>query len=268
MSRPQLIATDLDGTFLGPDGTAPAANLLAVRRAAQAGVPVVVVTGRPARFVNTMDELAETYPLMVTSNGAALYDQATGTLSCVHAIDPDLALATADRLRHAVPGLTFGVESGFDYGCEPDGPLDEVENWGAWTAPLPEIIERCQPIIKLLGFHPTLGSDALVARALGVVGGAVSVTHASMGEWFGMVELTAPRISKASGLEAVCRSLGVDAAGVAAFGDMPNDRPMLDWAGRPFVMANSHPSLLGAGFPVIGTNTQGAVGETILGLLA
>ena len=35
--------------------------------------------------------------------------------------------------------------------------------------------------------------------------------------------------------------MGVAAADVVAFGDMPNDLPMLEWAGTSYAMANAHP---------------------------
>lgn len=44
----------------------------------------------------------------------------------------------------------------------------------------------------------------------------------------------------------LCRELGVPAAEVIAFGDNPNDLPMLAWAGRSYAMANAHQSVLDA----------------------
>ena len=37
--------------------------------------------------------------------------------------------------------------------------------------------------------------------------------------------------------------MGVGAEDVVAFGDMPNDLPMLEWAGTSYAMANAHPSV-------------------------
>jgi hydroxymethylpyrimidine pyrophosphatase-like HAD family hydrolase len=44
----------------------------------------------------------------------------------------------------------------------------------------------------------------------------------------------------------VTEELAVDPADVLAFGDMPNDLPMLAWAGTPYAMANAHTSVLAA----------------------
>ena len=43
----KLIAVDLDGTLVGPDNSISAENRAAIGRAQEAGVAVVIVTGRP-----------------------------------------------------------------------------------------------------------------------------------------------------------------------------------------------------------------------------
>ena len=43
-----------------------------------------------------------------------------------------------------------------------------------------------------------------------------------------------------------CAERGVTPDQVVAFGDMPNDLPMLTWAGQPYAVANAHPAVLAA----------------------
>ena len=267
MRRPALIATDLDGTFLGPGESIPDINLLAVRRATQAGVPIVIATGRPTRSLGPVAELDGTHAIVVASNGAAVYDRDSATMLAVHPLDPTDILYAIYQLRFAAPGIVFGVETGSDYGCEPGGPQEEFDDWGAWSGTAEQIVARCRPALKLLGFHHGLGSDELVAISTDVVGERLAVTHASTTHRFGMVEFGPLGASKATGLAEVCARLGVAAADVAAFGDMPNDLDMLRWAGMPFVVANAHPSLIDAGFPVVAANAEAGVGHTILELL-
>ena len=70
------------------------------------------------------------------------------------------------------------------------------------------------------------------------VDGLVEVTHSSSS---GLVEMSATGVTKATGLAALSERLGIAAADVLAFGDMPNDVPMLRWAGRGIAVANAHP---------------------------
>ena len=65
----------------------------------------------------------------------------------------------------------------------------------------------------------------------------------------------------------MCAELGIDAVDVVAFGDMPNDFAMLTWAGRGYVVANGHGTLLAGGFTVIPGNDEDGVGRTVLQLL-
>jgi hydroxymethylpyrimidine pyrophosphatase-like HAD family hydrolase len=69
------------------------------------------------------------------------------------------------------------------------------------------------------------------------VDGAVEVTHSSSS---GLVEMSAAGITKATGLALLAAEYGVQPADVVAFGDMPNDVPMLTWAGRGVAVANAH----------------------------
>jgi hydroxymethylpyrimidine pyrophosphatase-like HAD family hydrolase len=59
----------------------------------------------------------------------------------------------------------------------------------------------------------------------------------------------------------VAARLGVEAADVVAFGDMPNDIPMLTWAGRGVAVANAHPAVIEAADETTGSNDEDGVAE-------
>lgn len=59
----------------------------------------------------------------------------------------------------------------------------------------------------------------------------------------GLMEISATGVTKASALVALCEGLGVGPEDVVAFGDMPNDIPMLAWAGTSYAMADAHESV-------------------------
>ncbi len=267
MTRPRLIVTDLDGTFLGPDRQVSATNLAAARRAAELGIPFMVATGRPVRWLDVLDQLAEAHSQVIVSNGAAVFDLASHQVVRIFPLDAAVALDVADGLREAVPGITFGFETSTGFGCEPMSPSRQRGAAGVLEGSLEELVDRLGPVIKLLGFHTGLDSDELSARAVAVVGERLTLTHALVGDDYGMLELTGPGITKASTLALLCAELGIEAADVVAFGDMPNDLAMLSWAGRGYVVANAHGTLLSAGFTVVPANGEDGVGHTVLQLL-
>ena len=72
------------------------------------------------------------------------------------------------------------------------------------------------------------------------VGDLVTTTWSST---FALVEISAAGVTKATTLARVAAEIGIGAADVVAFGDMPNDLPMLEWAGTSYAMANAHESV-------------------------
>ena len=97
--------------------------------------------------------------------------------------------------------------------------------------------------IKLLARHEELAAQEFWDLAADAVGDLAVVTWSSDTS---LLEISAPGVTKASTLAVVADELGVDAADVVAFGDMPNDLPMLEWAGTSYAVANAHPTVLAA----------------------
>jgi hydroxymethylpyrimidine pyrophosphatase-like HAD family hydrolase len=52
-----------------------------------------------------------------------------------------------------------------------------------------------------------------------------------------------------------------------AFGDMPNDLPMIVWAGTSFAVANAHPEVRAAADQVCPTNDEDGVAQVLERLL-
>ncbi|MFT4218061.1 MAG: HAD family hydrolase [Micropruina sp.] len=260
----RLIATDLDGTFLDPVGQVSEVNRLALAAAAACGVPVVVATGRPSRWLQVLDDLPGVHREVVVSNGAGVFDLDGRRHTVVHGLDPQLAVEVAADLRDAIPGTVFAFEWGEHFGCEPELPQER----GEWLkrAPLAELAAIELPVLKLCAFHADLDSDTLAVRGRTVIGDRLTMTHSHLGD-YGLLEISAPGVTKASGLAALCAGLGIDPADVAAFGDMPNDLPMLAWAGHGHAIAAGHPLVRAAGFRLTEGPQDEAVGRAILRLL-
>ena len=126
MSAPRLIATDLDGTFLRPDGTVSSTNLAAVQAASERGVVFVVATGRPVRWLDVLDGLVGTHSKVIVSNGAAVFDLTGRGIVQSFPLAGEVALAVADDLRAAVPGMTFALEAVDGFGYEPGCPTRQL----------------------------------------------------------------------------------------------------------------------------------------------
>jgi Cof subfamily protein (haloacid dehalogenase superfamily) len=266
---PQLIVTDLDGTFLSPDGTVSAENRAAVLAAQEVGIPVLFATGRPVRWLDVVRDLPGAHPTVIASNGAVLYDLGADRLVDRVCVDAGVALDAVRRIRQAVPEASFAFESGTRFGYEPayqTWTTDRGTDPALFTGPAEEIARR-EAFVKMLVQSRTRTPDQLLEDVLRVVGDTLTVTHSAARD-VGLVEISGPGVSKASMLQRCCAILGVDPAEVAAFGDMPNDVDMLSFAGQPHVVANAHPLLLAGGYPVVPGNDHSGVGRTILDWVA
>ncbi len=259
--RPALIATDLDGTLLRTDGTLSEATRRVLAAVEDAGVPVVLVTGRPVRWMESLWEVVGAHGLAIVSNGAILYDVAAREVRRVDGLHPEPGLELAERLRDVVPGTRFAVECLDGLRREPGfHDVDRVPP-GSPVGPLGEIWD--EPAVKLLMRHSGEDADEVHARVAEVVGEAGVATWSMAG----LVEISAPGVTKAAALARLCAELGVAAADTVAFGDMPNDLAMLAWVGTSYAVANAHPAVLAAADRTAGANDDDAVAREMARLV-
>jgi HAD superfamily hydrolase (TIGR01484 family) len=243
LQLPRLVATDLDGTIVRSDGTISTRTVHALLAAEKAGATVVLVTGRPPRWITTIAEQTDHHGIVICSNGAIVYDLHTEQILESTLIPVETVAKVVDVLSTALPDLGFAVENGFDV-------YRSHAYRGGWTltpdAALPvhdlDVVSS-HAAAKLLASHPEIGADELLVIARGLVGDLVEPTH-SNGR--GLVEMGPLGVTKGTALAHLAAERGIDREDVVAFGDMPNDLPMLAWAGAGYAMANAHPDVLAA----------------------
>jgi Cof subfamily protein (haloacid dehalogenase superfamily) len=259
MTAPRLVATDLDGTIVRSDGTVSRRTADAFARVERAGAALVLVSGRPPRWMGTVAQAVGHRGVAICANGAIVYDLHTEQVIDTHPIPVDAMRAAVERLIEALPGLGFAVEHG-------EGIIFsreyELAHWDAGAAQQPVELDEMlsRPAAKLLARHPELDADALLAEAADLVSDVVLPTHSNGRR---LIEMSARGVSKASALAELCAQQGIDAADVVAFGDMPNDLPMLLWAGRSYAVANAHPDVLAAVEHKVASNDDDGVARTI-----
>lgn len=261
----RLVATDLDGTLVHSDGSVTPRTRAALAAAEGAGVLVVFVTGRPLRWAREVFDHVGPHGLAVVSNGALVWDVAADVPRLERPIPAEVTATVAERLRAAVPDVLFATETVAGWSMEPSyrtHPADDGSGRAPRrVAPIGEL--AAEPVLKLLGLCRGHDPDELVVVAEAAVGDLVTVTHSS----FPLLEISAAGVTKASTLELLSAELGVVAEEVVAIGDMPNDLPMLAWAGTSYAMANAHPAVLDAADHVAGSNDDDGVAGVIEALL-
>jgi HAD superfamily hydrolase (TIGR01484 family) len=259
----RLVASDLDGTLLRPDETVSDRTRSALAAAKQAGITVVLVSGRPPRSLGPIAERIGVGGIAICANGAVVWDLDAGTMLDYSPMAADLATRLVGALREAIPGALFAVELERGFGRE--------AGWtGGMVAAPPDVLEAdaleliTGPVTKLLVRHPGLPFAEVAERASQVVGDDAVATWAGLR----LVEISAAGVTKAYALERLCDRLGIDASEVVAIGDMANDLPMLDWAGTAVAVANATEAVLEAADEVTAANVEDGVARLLERILA
>ena len=269
----RMVASDLDGTLLHSDGTVSTRAREALMAAEAVGLVVVFVTGRPPRWLHEVATATGHTGVAVSANGALLYDLHTERVVDEYLLDPAALEDVSTRLREAFPDVRFGVEYGLEFGHESDYRHD----WEITPVSdrlgraLPEVIQGeladliRRPAAKLLAKSRGADPDEFLAAAEAVVGDRATLTRSGHNA---LLEIAATGVTKATGLATLAERHGIAQADVAAVGDMPNDVPMLAWAGHAFAVGNAHYSAKAAADHVLVSNDDDAVARLIESILA
>lgn len=263
---PALIASDVDGTLLDPEERVTRRTRDAVAAAVAGGAHFVLATGRPPRWIPPVAEALGFAPVAVCANGAVIYDAATDRVISARTLSVDALAELAEITTRVVPGVGLAVErigrSAHDTATPQFVSAPGYEH--AWLNPdNTEVSQQdllSTPAVKLLVRKPGMPSAELAAALTRHVGLLGDVTYSTND---GLIEISAIGISKAVGLQEVAGPLGISAEDVVAFGDMPNDIPMLLWAGHGVAMGNAHPETAAAANEVTAPNGDDGVARVL-----
>jgi Cof subfamily protein (haloacid dehalogenase superfamily) len=240
----RLVASDLDGTIVRVDGTISDRTLAALQACERDGVDVVFVTGRPSRWMAPVAESTGHTGIAVCGNGAVVYDLAAARIVRTRALSVQAVHDTVSALRAVLPGAVFALEALTGYRREPQFLPHHEAASAAMAAPIDELLGDDPVVLKVLCRDETSTADPMLEVARAVLGGISEPVHSDSNG--SMLEISAIGVSKASTLAELASARGIRAEEVVAFGDMPNDVPMLRWAGRGYAMADGHPEAIAA----------------------
>jgi Cof subfamily protein (haloacid dehalogenase superfamily) len=249
--RPKLVASDLDGTLLTSTGEVSPRTRAALEACWAAGIPVVGVTGRGPRLLDSVRAALDGRGVAVLAQGGFVVDLERDEVLRAVGLPRAQAMAVIEQIEAVTGPLVLAVEDAAEQ-AEARRPL-RVQHGFNWPYPEPAHLlprDRVLPegaVLKVFLRSSALGQDELLARAQRAVDPALAeVTHAGLG----FIEVLPPGISKASGRGVALARYEVDVRDVLVFGDMPNDLPMIDAVreagGHAVAVANAHPAVRAA----------------------
>jgi Cof subfamily protein (haloacid dehalogenase superfamily) len=239
-------------------------TLAAIGRARDAGLRVIVATGRMFRSVRPYLEQAGIDDPVVCYQGAAVADPVTGEFLRHEPIPLELARETIRVLG----------DEGFHVNCYVDDELyvsevtPEAERYaGFQNLPLHAVGDLAawlsEPPTKLVAIDDPDVLDGLEARMKERFAGRLYISKSL--PFF--LEFASPAVTKAAGLGFLAEHLGFTSERTVAFGDGENDVELLEWAGFGVAVANAHPRVLEAADWVCPSAEEEGVAQVVEALL-
>ena len=271
MTPIRLIATDMDGTLLGPAPCAiPPANAEALRRAHDQGIHLVLASGRSPDDAGFFALDAGLPMHILALNGGMTLHAPLGPVLRSRYMDE----ADARRLRAMLTALDlpYAVFSGHHLAlCQPP---EDGKNWGTFMDrpggrtvvrygddAVDALMPRVSKYVVTASDNPALLTplrDRLAAECP-----ALEVTSTNLNN----LEINAPDVTKGAALTALAEELGIPMAQVMALGDHVNDVSMLAVAGYGVAMGNAAPAALAAANYVTLRNDEDGVAAAIRALV-
>jgi len=252
-----LLALDLDGTLLDPDESISLRNRRAVRAALEAGVRVVLVTGRGA---DTPEEISRDLGIalpVICCHGALTKDFVSGKILGHIPVPLIYAKPMIERAERESLSLAVYLDQRFYRLSGGDIFMEDMRGPG-WSevATFADVLSIAPTFLRFLG-------DRAVETVRSHFSGFP--LHFKYETWGSFEEcaVTSALATKENALAELCTTYQIPAARVLAIGDSRNDVPMLQWAGLGIAMGNALPEVLEAIPTHTGSNVQDGVAEAI-----
>jgi len=256
----RLIATDLDHTLLAHDRRPHPRSAAALQRAAEAGITVVLASGRIRSSIVGYARDMEIDAPIIAANGADVLIQ--GEQEIAHYPVPLNVLETVYEYAQANQ-VHFNVYSRFDvyFVNESDWGDEYLRRLRSVTpkrATLEEL--RTMDASKLL----LIDDPARTQRHRKALEPLFKPSEAKVTESEPeYLEFLGGGISKGSSLKVLADHLGIRQEETAAIGDFLNDLEMIEWAGIGGAVGNAMATVREAADLVVASNDEGGVADFV-----
>lgn len=256
----RMIVTDLDGTLLSGGSKISDENIRALRRAMEAGVQVVIASGRMIEAtVPIAEKIGVNAPLSLF-NGAMAYDFVNDRILSGVTIPRETILPVLSALEargsyvQAFPGRGYYMEKKNKWTTYYENKIGVI---GTETH-MPISKWLTEDVFKLLCLGEAAELDEIIRDFAPQF---PEVTFVKSGETH--LEIVARGVDKAGGVREISRLTGVAPNEMMAFGDEMNDLPMLQYVGIGYAMENAVPGVLKEMRRIAPKNTQSGVARIV-----
>lgn len=265
----RVIALDMDGTVLNDLKQMGEKTRLAIHRALAAGKEVIFCTGRSyAEMTEFLEEFPDMHYLCLES-GALLYDHLNHKVLNTRTIDHGAVKAIAKNIagRDILPQIFCSGRCLLDQEKIKHLEHYHIEAYKSLydrvATPLEDVFSFVEAdgagAEKINLFHATPEDRALTRQQLLDMHLPLTMVYSE----YTSLECTAPGISKAVGLQSLCRILDITMDEIIMVGDADNDRTALEAAGLAIAMANAKPEIKAICDVIVADNNHDGCAEAI-----
>lgn len=267
----KLIALDMDGTLLSPDGTLSGGNLAAIKLAAEVGIEIVPASGRALSALPSEVLALEFINYAITSNGANVMDVKSKTQiysSCI-----------SEKAARGLLGLTMDSElvceaywAGGAYvskqryetiSADEIIPAHYIEYFKKTRIPVGDFDDFILGRITEIENFNVITSNLEKRRE--IYGKASENPLITVTSSFPFnIEMGAPGTNKGEALAELCSKLGISREEVLACGDGDNDKELLEFAGMGVAMAHATKVAMDAANYITKGNDEDGVAYAIM----
>jgi Cof subfamily protein (haloacid dehalogenase superfamily) len=254
----RALATDIDGTLTTSDGKIGEATLQALEAIASDGGLIVALTARPWRLLAEVEGLSTAVDFAVCDNGASVWEVREERLIAQSAWPEDALGRLLADLRAAIADVAVAVETTEQTIAERRFAELAGSQLDLGATTLVESLSEISSAINLMAIAGELSPGKLCGTVSPLAPRCLASHSGSA-----YAEVSPPGATKATGLAHLCELAGIQASEVVAFGDMPNDVPVLRWAGVGVAMANAHPEVLAAADRITLSNDEDGIAHCL-----
>ena len=254
------LVSDLDGTLLTHDRRPHPLAKVAIHRALDAGITVILASGRAIQSIDIFAEELEVKGPVIASNGVVVLSESREIIRAAKIPAEAVRIAYDYCLKFGLQLTAYTPEGprylqptkwGAVYESRVNIPVVEMPDWASFS-------ELHHYKLMITDAPENIPAHRSVLEPL--MQGLPICTTESEPEY---LEFLPANADKGTGLQTLAENYRVRREEIAAVGDYLNDLTMLEWCGLSGAVANAHPSVKNIAKVLVASNDDGGFAEFV-----
>jgi Cof subfamily protein (haloacid dehalogenase superfamily) len=256
----KCIAIDLDDTLLNSKLIISNENKIAIKKAIDNNIKIILASGRMAQSVRQYSEELDLNLPIIAYNGAIIQESKSKKILFTQPVPQSEALKIIPIFQEKKIHLNAYINDELYM----DKLTVEGEEYAKNTGVIPYPIDNLLTFLKdsphkMLGIGEIKKIDKIQEYLKDKFKGNLDFVRSKQN----YLEIVAPGVSKGNALQKIMDLWNIDKSEVMAIGDAPNDISMISWAGVGIAIGNALNLVKSYAKFVVSSNNENGVAEAI-----